>query len=195
MSRKKLPYSDNTIGGRLKSYRKFKAINSLEFSKILGISQGSLSDTETDKRLPPAKSLENISRYTDINIHWLYTGEGQMLRGHVNETDERDGAGASIYEEEDPEITILVSQTREILASDTGYSASLAANIRSFHQAMTTESRLSGVVQDVGTMKNVMNDLVEACNEIKDRLNKSDSNIRKEDPEKKRGEILKKRAI
>ena len=89
--RKKIPYNDQTIGGRLKLYRETKVINSKVFSELLGISQGSLSDTETNKRFPPAKSLQNISRNTDLNIHWLYTGEGNMIRGPEKEAKEIGG--------------------------------------------------------------------------------------------------------
>lgn len=56
---------------------------------------------------------------------------------------EKGGDDASIlYKEEDtdPEVADLVLKTRQILTSGTGYSASLAANIRSFHNAMTTEA-------------------------------------------------------
>ncbi len=88
MSRKKIPYNDNSIGGRLKTYWAHKSVNAKDFSDLLGISQGSLSDTETDKRFPPAKSLERIAHYTDLNIHWLYTGEGPMTRqGPKNEAE------------------------------------------------------------------------------------------------------------
>ena len=80
MSRKKYPQNDKSIGGRLRSYRKHKSINTSDFSKLLEISQGSLSDIEHNKRLPSAKSIKNIIQYADIDIHWLYTGEGQMIR-------------------------------------------------------------------------------------------------------------------
>ena len=69
------------IGHRLKEYRKIKGIHTItRFSEIAGISQGSLSDIENEKTLPSADTMQKIARNTDINPHWLLTGEGSIIR-------------------------------------------------------------------------------------------------------------------
>ena len=72
--------NQNTIGARLKAFRKSKDINIVKFSELLGISHGSLSGLENNKSKPSADTLVNLCRNTDINIYWLFTGEGKMTR-------------------------------------------------------------------------------------------------------------------
>lgn len=79
MSIKKIHHVEN-IGARFQEWRSAKGIKAIEIAKSIGISSGSLSDIENDKISPSAKTLAKISRYTDINLYWLLTGEGPMLR-------------------------------------------------------------------------------------------------------------------
>ena len=48
----------------------------VDFSILISISQGSLSDIENDKTKPSFDTLANIFRRTDINIGWILTGDG-----------------------------------------------------------------------------------------------------------------------
>lgn len=69
------------IGQRLKEYRKIKGIRTItRFSEIVGISQGSLSDIENEKTFPSADTMQKIARNTDVNLHWLLTGEGSIIK-------------------------------------------------------------------------------------------------------------------
>lgn len=49
-----------------------------DFAKLIGISQGSLSDIENGKTKPSAETLASIVRNTDINAAWLLTDIGDM---------------------------------------------------------------------------------------------------------------------
>lgn len=170
-------------------FRESQSMTTIEFSKLIGISHGSLSNAENNRGLPPAKAVKNLCQNTNINIHWLYTGEGDMMAPENRPHIYNDGDLP-----EEPETADLLAMTREIIKSGTNYAVSLAANIRSFHHAMTTANRLNSVetqLQDVG---NVVKDLINDCKEIKERLQKSDR-TRQGDPEGTRGEILKKRAV
>ena len=69
----------NSIGERIKSYRVRKGIKLRDFAKLIGISQGGLSDIENDKTKPGANTLVSIVQKTDINPGWLLTGEGDMF--------------------------------------------------------------------------------------------------------------------
>jgi transcriptional regulator with XRE-family HTH domain len=80
MSRKKYPTNENTLGGRLRSFRYASNFNTVQFSKLLGISQGSLSDIENNKTKPSSTPIDNLVHKTDINIYWLFTGEGSIYR-------------------------------------------------------------------------------------------------------------------
>jgi transcriptional regulator with XRE-family HTH domain len=68
----------NTIGKRIKAFRKSKKLSGKNLAEIIRISQGSLSDLENDKTTPKSSTIESIIRNTDINPVWLMTGEGEM---------------------------------------------------------------------------------------------------------------------
>lgn len=69
-----------TVGKRLKTWRKYSMFKLVELSKKVRVSQGSLSDLENDKSLPSATTLANLCLYSDIDIYWLLTGHGPMIR-------------------------------------------------------------------------------------------------------------------
>lgn len=69
-----------TVGKRMKSWRKHSMLKLVELSKKIRISQGSLSDLENDKSLPSATTIASLCMFTDINIYWLLTGRGPMIR-------------------------------------------------------------------------------------------------------------------
>lgn len=66
----------DNFGARLQSYRALKGITGQELAKIIGVSQGSLSEIENGKREPSAKVFYGIIKNTDIDIKWLVTGKG-----------------------------------------------------------------------------------------------------------------------
>ncbi len=69
-----------TVGKRLRGWRKSSSMKLVELSSKIHVSQGSLSDLENDKSLPSATTLANLCLYADINIYWLLTGMGPVLR-------------------------------------------------------------------------------------------------------------------
>lgn len=71
-----------TMGKRLRIWRKASSLNLVALSKIIHVSQGSLSDLENDNSLPSARTLANLSLYTDLDIYWLLTGKGDLVREH-----------------------------------------------------------------------------------------------------------------
>jgi transcriptional regulator with XRE-family HTH domain len=69
-----------TVGKRLKTWRKYSLLKLVELSKKIRVSQGSLSDLENDKSLPSATTLANLCLFSNINLYWLLTGRGPMIR-------------------------------------------------------------------------------------------------------------------
>ena len=67
-------------GKRLRAWRKSVPLKLMQLSRLIKVSQGSLSDLENDKSLPSATTLSNLSNYTDLNIYWLLTGIGPVHR-------------------------------------------------------------------------------------------------------------------
>jgi transcriptional regulator with XRE-family HTH domain len=72
--------NQKTTGKRLRAWRKSVPLKLMQLSKLIKVSQGSLSDLENDKSMPSATTLANLSTYTDLNIFWLLTGNGPVSR-------------------------------------------------------------------------------------------------------------------
>jgi transcriptional regulator with XRE-family HTH domain len=80
MSRKKYLQPDNSLGARLTRYRLFLNQIMSEFEQLTNIPQSTLSAIENNKYEPSLDTLKKLVLTTDLNIHWLLTGEGEMLR-------------------------------------------------------------------------------------------------------------------
>ena len=75
---------------RLKVIRKFLKLSQFEFSSSPGLKQGSYSDIERGKTNTLSKSVVEILEYRySINKKWLLTGDGEMLKSEVNNTQTR----------------------------------------------------------------------------------------------------------
>lgn len=79
--------NEHTTGKRLRAWRKSVPLKLMELSRLIKVSQGSLSDLENDKSLPSATTLSNLSVYTDINLYWLLNGQGAVTRELSSESD------------------------------------------------------------------------------------------------------------
>ena len=76
---KDLQGTPETVGGRLKYWRKVSRLRLVDVASLIHVSQGSLSDLENDKSLPSAATLTGLCQKTDMNLYWLLTGEGSMV--------------------------------------------------------------------------------------------------------------------
>lgn len=70
------------FGARLKIFRKNKGITGIELARIIGISQGSLSDLERGKTNPSLGTIQNLATKTDIDLVWLITGKEAPPANH-----------------------------------------------------------------------------------------------------------------
>ena len=55
--------------------RRKKKLNQLEVARALNISREALSHYETGKREPSLRMLVEMSKYFNVSIHYLITGE------------------------------------------------------------------------------------------------------------------------
>lgn len=63
-----------TTGKRLRAWRKSVPLKLMQLSKLIKVSQGSLSDLENDKSLPSATTLANLSTHTDFKYFLAFNG-------------------------------------------------------------------------------------------------------------------------
>ncbi|KAF2333336.1 peptidase S24 [Flavobacterium nitrogenifigens] len=74
---------ENTIH-RIKQYIDFKGIKVSIFEKEVGMSNGSFASQLKNNKTIGVDKLENIlKKYSEINIEWLLTGNGNMLKCDV----------------------------------------------------------------------------------------------------------------
>jgi len=69
------------IGERLRKFREQSELKILDFSRILGISHGFLSEVEQGKKQAGLDLIMSLKRnFPLLNQEWLLTGEGEMFR-------------------------------------------------------------------------------------------------------------------
>jgi len=175
---------ENIFKNNLRFIRKKIGLTQDEFAKPLNIKGTSISAMELGKSNPSNAVLELIEIKYRINRIWLKTGEGKMNMEPEPKKEIQVNEETPLYKvgilDDDPETAGLLSMTREILKSGTEYSVSLAANVRSFHNAIKTEKRL--------------NKMEEKILKMDDKFKQADR-IRNEDSEVEKSTILKKRAM
>ena len=81
---------EETIKERLTAYLKYKGINKSEFGRIIGVSNAYISSIR--KSIQPDKAEKIVSSFPDLNIAWLMTGEGEMLKNSTTQTSSGDNS-------------------------------------------------------------------------------------------------------
>lgn len=72
----------STIGDRIKRIRKIHEYNQVEFSNMIGVSQGTLSELEQNKYKPALDTIIQIYNKFNTDIYWLLFGVEQSQHNH-----------------------------------------------------------------------------------------------------------------
>jgi hypothetical protein len=130
------------------------------WAKRIGLPAATFNRMWNEGTPPKWNHLTLISEQADVTIDWLLTGEGPMRRSEALRLSAKEEvlrgkgegkiaagpapvlAGHPKDLVEDIRVSELVAKTIDVLQSDTIYRASLAANINSFHLAISMEQRL-----------------------------------------------------
>lgn len=67
-----------TLGERIKFVRKKNMLNQVEFAKIIGVSQGTLSELEQDKYKPSIETLISIYKDFSVDLEWLLVNSNEV---------------------------------------------------------------------------------------------------------------------
>jgi len=70
----------NPLPGRLKAIRQYLGLSQRAISEQVGCSKRAWEGYEKDESVPGGKILQSIAKL-GIDVHWLLTGEGTMVRG------------------------------------------------------------------------------------------------------------------
>jgi transcriptional regulator with XRE-family HTH domain len=79
---------DTTFGDRLKRLREHLRFSQQEMADKLGISQISLSNYERGKRFPDVRIIQALLELFNVNLVWLFTGNGAVFETVMNENPE-----------------------------------------------------------------------------------------------------------
>ena len=73
------------ISERITIFREYKSLKKSTFAKLIGVSRSTLSEVENRKNYAPSTSLiiGIANAFNDINIEWLLTEKGEMLKEDV----------------------------------------------------------------------------------------------------------------
>ena len=71
---------ENTVKERLTQYLKHKKINISEFCRTIGVSNAYVSSIR--KSIAPDKLQSIALNFPDLDIQWLLTGNGDMIKGN-----------------------------------------------------------------------------------------------------------------
>lgn len=72
------------VKDRLIAYLKSKGISNTEFGRRIGVSSAYISSMR--KSLQPDKAEKIAAAFPDLNLGWLLTGEGEMLKATYTQT-------------------------------------------------------------------------------------------------------------
>lgn len=77
---------EETVKQRLIKFIKFKSLSQAKFEKAIGVSNGFVNNISKSIGVEKAQRISNI--YPELNIGWLLTGEGEMLKEEESTIDE-----------------------------------------------------------------------------------------------------------
>lgn len=188
MSRKKSSI-DDLFSERLKTFiEDILKVKQKFFAEKVGISRSYISSILNKNRGLSAELIIGLYIHYREYFHWLLTGEEEMPR-QGSESD------ASIYNkvgdtEEDPEIVELVAMAKKVLKSGSDRADTLTVNIRSSYKGMSKdqneENRVMSALEKINTR-------LAALEEVSHPPNEPSNEIRQNDNQAMRGDILKKR--
>lgn len=106
----------STVGQRLRAWRKSIPLTLVGLAKKIQVSQATLSELENNKSLPSAGTLTNLCVYSDLNLRWVLTGEGPMVRDDLHYKTES-GMSEELLSlmQEDPNLSELMEGVAKIL--------------------------------------------------------------------------------
>lgn len=81
---------------KIKELRKSLNLNQSVFANKIGVHLQTLSRYERGEVRPSSELLKKISKEFDVNLNWLMTGEGSMLRNEIKEGRSAYNAAASV---------------------------------------------------------------------------------------------------
>jgi len=126
------------FSSRVMTLRDYLGKTQAEFAIDIGVTHGYIAKVETGRGSFSRKLVNRISNKFRVNILWLETGEGRMIKEEEGIRESRPPYQSSGGDSSESMAT-LIPKAIEILESKGVYSQALAANINAFLQAVRSE--------------------------------------------------------
>lgn len=120
VGRKSKPHEEQeSVGQRLRHWRKQASMTLMDLSKKIDISQSALSELENDNSLPSAVTLTNFCKKTGLDVCWLLTGEKRSPSPYSSSsTEDRFKVNEEIIPDvQDPKLKGLIERLVRIYQS------------------------------------------------------------------------------
>ena len=111
----------NEVNNRINSLVKERKTSFYKLSKETGIDQSVFSRVKTGKLNFSSKNIEQIANYFGVNIDWLLTGEGDMLK-----TPSKEGKGNDTTEEANLTVGKVIPLYDAETAAGNGYEVDMS---------------------------------------------------------------------
>ena len=99
---------ENTVRQRLESFLELKKISKSEFGRLIGVSSAYI--TSMRKSIQPDKVKSIALNFPELNINWLLTGNGEMLKENIAVTPQPSSDEMELYKK-------LIASLEETVAS------------------------------------------------------------------------------
>jgi SOS-response transcriptional repressor LexA len=103
-----------SMNDRFVYVHKYMAMSGIDFANALGIAAAIVSSIETGKREPSKDVLIRLAEKFGVNLHWLLTGEGEMLinapKPEVKAPDVKEAIGCLVDEQVAPKLSEIESR-------------------------------------------------------------------------------------
>lgn len=132
-----------TVKDRIRDYIKHKGISERKFSMSIGVSPTYISSMR--KSLQPDKMNRIVEKYPDLNLQWLMTGEGEMLRNsHVDELNVFENDTFADVNSLNPDFMNVFNEMMKVITEQSSHIGSLISQ----HDRLITEVERSGLRAD-----------------------------------------------
>ena len=105
-----------SVKERLIEFIKYKELSNSEFGRSIGVSAAFVSSMV--KSIQPDKIERITLKYPELNIEWLLTGEGKMLKSEISPVTHSEMIPISIVKMMDDERKRFDAQRDEMLAQN-----------------------------------------------------------------------------
>ena len=139
-----LDMSSKNLKYRLLEFISHKGLNKCEFEQICDLSNGFVDKSGNNTRRSTLDKISSV--YPDLNVNWLLTGEGEMLKSVVNQSNI---VGDNI---QGTNVTVNKSQTDKFLELLKARDGQISKSQEQISKSQAQIDRLIGIIEKLNNI-------------------------------------------